>query len=103
MFDPSADGNGAIALAAQRGHVARRSVNFAIGLRLLAKATSRSLNDCCETCASIRRHSATSPFNWLLRMATSRSSSDYCEMSASIRRPTTTTPCDWLRRTATAL
>jgi hypothetical protein len=84
MFDPSADDNYAIGLAAER------------------TATSPSSNDCCKTSASIRRPTTTTPCDWLLRTATSRSSNDCCKTSASIRRPTTTTPSDGLLRTATS-
>jgi hypothetical protein len=85
MFDPSADDNFAIRLAALNGHLAvverllqdervDPSDFKSLAIRfsgLLVKATSQSSNDCCKTSALIHRPTTAMPFNWLLCAATS--------------------------------
>jgi hypothetical protein len=79
MFDPSADDNCAIKLAAECGHVA---------------VVERLLQD--ERVNPSAGDNYAFRFAAQIRTATSRSSNDYCKTSASIRRPAPTTPCDGL-------
>jgi hypothetical protein len=114
MFDPSADDNRAILLAARKATsqssndcyktsaLIRRPATTTPCDRLLVTATSWSSSDCCKTRVSLRPPATTTPSDGLLRTATLRSSNDCCKTSASIRRPTTTTPSDALLITASS-